>query len=461
MKLTRLGASTALMTALVFAPTAMAPVAQASTPPIVTVKVGGMPTGIAMGANGNAYVANQTNNNVNVIDPVAGVLVLNIPVGPKPQPPTSSVDGSKVYVSSQGDNTVRVISTSSNTVVATIAVGDGPGKPAVSSTRAYVSNVNSNDVSVIDLATNTVIATIPVGKNPTTGVFGEGNQYQVSSSFYVSNTTQGTVSVIDTSTNTVTNTIVVGGQISATAQSGTMNSCSGVFASVTNSGQLGILSQSSAAQSFVAVGEIPGTPTTNIDGCRVYVANAGSKSVSVVSLDASPAKVIATIPVGSKPGDPVTDSSKANLYVPNFGAATVTAISTSTNAVRATYQVGNSPMGVTITKNGSLLLVSNSADGSVSVVKTASSAYPKPPTKVAVNTSTPKQGKISWKKSTTSGVTGYLVTALPGGKTCSTTGTTCTINGLTGGNKYTFAVQSKSKYGAGSPANSAKATIKK
>jgi len=58
-------------------------------------------------------------------------------------------------------------------------------------------------------------------------------------------------------------------------------------------------------------------------------------------------------------------------------------------------------------------------------------------------------------------VTGYVVTALPGGATCSTSGTKCTIKGLTGGKSYTFAVQTKNKYGAGAPTTSKSVTIKK
>ena len=118
-------------------------------------------------------------------------------------------------------------------------------------------------------------------------------------------------------------------------------------------------------------------------------------------------------------------------------------------------------MGVSLTSDGVTLVVSNSNDGTISLVKIAASAFPKAPKKVTVSTATSKQGKVTWKKSTSSGVTGYVVTALPGGKTCTTTKTTCTIKKLTGGVKYTFAVQAKSKYGAGAPGNSKLTTVKK
>ncbi len=199
----------------------------------------------------------------------------------------------------------------------------------------------------------------------------------------------------------------------------------------------------------------------NIDGTQVYVSNAGSDSVSVIDVEASPAKVVSTIPVGANPGYPVLDPSGGSIYVPNYGGSTVSVIDTNTRAVRAYYQVGKKPLGVALTPAGTTMLVSNSGDGTVSVVDTNPKALPKPPTKLSVSSTTSKQAKVSWKASTSSGVKGYVVTALPGGKTCATTGTKCTVKGLTGGSKYTFAVQAKSKYGAGAPVTSKSVKIKK
>ena len=49
-------------------------------------------------------------------------------------------------------------------------------------------------------------------------------------------------------------------------------------------------------------------------------------------------------------------------------------------------------------------------------------------------------------------LTGYLVTASPGGATCTTTGAlTCTVTGLTNGTAYTFTVQATNASGNGAP----------
>jgi hypothetical protein len=46
-------------------------------------------------------------------------------------------------------------------------------------------------------------------------------------------------------------------------------------------------------------------------------------------------------------------------------------------------------------------------------------------------------------------VTGYVVTAQPGGKTCTTDQLECTVSGLTNGTEYTFTVKARNKIGLG------------
>ncbi len=73
----------------------------------------------------------------------------------------------------------------------------------------------------------------------------------------------------------------------------------------------------------------------------------------------------------------------------------------------------------------------------------------------ATATAGDSQAIVSWDApATNSGavLTGYLVTASPGGATCTTTGAlTCTVTGLTNGTAYTFTVQATNDTGAGAP----------
>ena len=68
---------------------------------------------------------------------------------------------------------------------------------------------------------------------------------------------------------------------------------------------------------------------------------------------------------------------------------------------------------------------------------------------------------VSWTPPTDSGtypITSYVVRSQPGGLTCSTTSTACTVTGLTNGTAYTFTVTASSAAGAG-PASAASASV--
>lgn len=80
------------------------------------------------------------------------------------------------YITNQGDGTVSVIDTATNTVTATIPVGSSSEPFGVAVTpdgsKVYVADYGGDTVSVIDAASNTVTATIPVGADPTAfGIF--------------------------------------------------------------------------------------------------------------------------------------------------------------------------------------------------------------------------------------------------------------------------------------------------
>ncbi len=72
------------------------------------------------------------------------------------------------------------------------------------------------------------------------------------------------------------------------------------------------------------------------------------------------------------------------------------------------------------------------------------------------------QAVVSWTAPASDGgspITGYTVTASPGGRTCQTTGAlSCTVTGLTNGTEYTFTVKAANAVGTG-PASAASAGV--
>ena len=83
------------------------------------------------------------------------------------------------YITNQGDNSLSVINTKTNKVIQSITVGHRPAGVVVSNDnkRVYVSNPESKDISVIDTKTLENIKTIKVGGGPLAIAISPDNQF--------------------------------------------------------------------------------------------------------------------------------------------------------------------------------------------------------------------------------------------------------------------------------------------
>jgi YVTN family beta-propeller protein len=118
-------------------------------------------------------------------------------------------DGGFAYITNNGDGTVSVIDTTANIVVKTIAVGSFPD--GVAFTRggdfAYVCNTGSGSFSVIDTDTYTVTTiTLPAGSRPDSLAFTANGK----AAYMTNQNDPGSIWVIDTTTNLIADTITVG-----------------------------------------------------------------------------------------------------------------------------------------------------------------------------------------------------------------------------------------------------------
>ena len=80
----------------------------------------------------------------------------------------------------------------------------------------------------------------------------------------------------------------------------------------------------------------------NAAGTRVYVANNGSTTVSVI--DATTNAVIATLVVGLNPTGIALNPTGTRVYVANFNSGTVSVVDAATNTVIDTVSVGRAPV---------------------------------------------------------------------------------------------------------------------
>jgi YVTN family beta-propeller protein len=95
------------------------------------------------------------------------------------------------------------------------------------------------------------------------------------------------------------------------------------------------------------------------DGARVYVANLGSDTVSV--MDTHTNQVVASVPVGHFPADVAASPDGHRAYVTNRGSNSLSVIDTTTNQVIATVPVGLLPARVAVSPNGHRIYVTASA----------------------------------------------------------------------------------------------------
>ncbi|AKB19431.1 disaggregatase related repeat-containing protein [Methanosarcina sp. WWM596] len=100
-----------------------------------------------------------------------------------------------------------------------------------------------------------------------------------------------------------------------------------------------------------------------------YITDSDDDKVSVI--DTTTNTVTATVDVGDRPLGVTVTPDGSNVYVTNYGSNTVSVIDTATNTVTATVDVGDHPLGVAVTPDGSNVYVANYGDNTVSMIDTA------------------------------------------------------------------------------------------
>lgn len=311
---------------------------------VATIPVGGFPDGIATTPDGtHAYVTNGFDSTVSVIDTASNTVAATIPVGSAPSAVAVTPDGTGpneidvrrhqplAYVTNEADNTVSVIDTASNTVVATIPVRQEPNGVAITSDgiRAYVTNKLDDSITVIDTSNNAVVATIPgfilpagVAITPGRTDPYERDDRRHQSLAYVTNyvaTIEGSnlpasaVSVIDTASNTVVATIPVGQYPDGVA--------------ITPDGN----------HAYVA---------NQADGTVSVIDTVRNKVVATIPVGAGPVGL--AISDRTHPFERDKRPLQPLAYVTSFVDNTVSVIDTASNRVLATIPVGTGPFAVAL-----------------------------------------------------------------------------------------------------------------
>lgn len=262
-----------------------------------------------------AYITNQFDNNVSVIDVITNTVTSTIPVDSFPFGVAVSQDGARVYISNIGDGTVSVINTSTNSVFATIQVGDLNGGICVSPDgfEVYVSKTTGQ---LIIINTGSLIISDSI-----TGIYGNGIIVSPDGSkVYLAGST---VSVVETSNHTIIATIP------------------DIYAS-------GI--------------------SVNPDGSKVYVTNWSDGTVKIISTATN--TVIDTVDVGVHPVALCVSPDGSKIYVSNRDGWDVSVIDTLMNNVSVTIDINDKVHGIDISPDGSKVYVIGVLGNAVNVINT-------------------------------------------------------------------------------------------
>ena len=283
--------------------------------------------------------------------------------------------GSQAFIPNQGDDTVSVIDLSDNSVVTTINVGASPTGIAMDAQRGYVyvTNLAEGTVSVLSVPFFGEITRIDVGNGPFGVAVSSDGEY-----IYISNSLDDTVSVIKETS--VIETITVGdnplgiavtpyGEYVYVANNG--DNTVTVISTEDDDGNEEFTIEETIDVEDLDLMEGPYGVAISPYGYYVYVTNNVSNTVSVINHYTS--EVIETIDMeedglGEGPMGVAFSPDGGYVYVANNLSHTVSVISTSDDTVETTVDVGAGPWGVDVSNGGDLIFVTNSLDNTVSVI---------------------------------------------------------------------------------------------
>jgi YVTN family beta-propeller protein len=289
------------------------------------------------GAANYAYIPNQTDNTVSVIDLADNTVIETINVGEGPTGTAMDVKGSYVYVTNFDDNTVSVISIPFLSETTQIPVGNGPFGVVWSAEREILYVADSLDDTVSVIKSSSVITTIDVGDNPLGITVRPDGRY-----VYVANNGDNTVTVISTEDEDGNEEFTIEKILDLNEE---------------------------------GMGEGPFGAAISPGGSYVYVTNNLSGTVSVIYTDDN--EVTSTIDLneeglGEGPLGVVVSPLGSHAFVTNNLSDTVSVISTNSFTVETTVDVGAGPWGVDASNSGDLVYVANNGDNTVSVISTES-----------------------------------------------------------------------------------------
>ena len=255
---------------------------------------------VADRAQKHVFVVDAAGNDLVELDALTGRVQKRIPVGRAPEGASLSPSGRTIAVCVEEDNTVALVDVASARVTRLIHTqGKNPEHCEFNWNGHWMmtGNENSNNADIIDLRTGRSVAVVPTSGHPR-GVAWLPHKPLA----YVAEESANGVDIVDAVKRRVIRSIHTG---------------------------------------LRAAGAI-----ASPHGRRVFVSNGGDGTVSAI--DTATNRVLATIPVGKRPWNMAMTPDGRKLYVANGRSDSVTVIDTHALKAIKTIAVGGLPWGVSI-----------------------------------------------------------------------------------------------------------------
>ena len=307
--------------------------------------------------------SNSAGDNIHVIDPATNKVVGMIADIEVPHGLTIAPDGSRIYVTDEALRTLDVVDAKTLKVTKRIPLSGRPNNVDVSRDGAYVYvgiREAPGAVDVIETASLTKLKSIPVkGEIHNVYVTPDG-KFAVAGSIAAS-----TISVIDTSTNTLAWTLTLSAGIRPMAF--TMNpdgSTKDIIVQLSNFHGFAVVDF--AAREEVRRVTLPdppgqeketqglqGSPSHGLaitpDGKLLWVTSKYYDYVAAYSLPEY--KLLKVVPVGLHPEWLTIPPDGKSLYVANAGSGSISVVDTEKRSVRETLTIGGAPSTLLLLKS--------------------------------------------------------------------------------------------------------------
>jgi YVTN family beta-propeller protein len=289
-----------------------------------------------------AFVANEADDSVSVIDIASGAETFTVPVGAAPRGVAAGSFGGSVnaiYVANSGDGTVSRIDTEMLTS-RTVTVGAGPEAIAVlpNGLRAYISHPASGIISVLDTTALEVTSTITTGGAPA-GMEASAD----GATLYVADGANDKVIVIDTDSNEVVTRFDSGADPVDVAVGAGSLFVSGMPIAVLDA-------DDGEATGILTAGSSLGGAAAITDGrfALVCTSGTGGGALLFVGIDASPTLPSVALGTGVVPIDVAPLPDGRHAYVTDRDGDRVLAVDLVELSVDEPIATGDMPHGIAI-----------------------------------------------------------------------------------------------------------------